>query len=53
MLKTGTDVTLFNGLFDHLGEVGALDKGFILDHTIGFEETFVAASPFIKPPTRK
>ena len=43
-LKPGTDVALFNGLFAHLREVGALDKGFILDHTTGFDETFVAAS---------
>ena len=43
-LKPGTDVALFNGLFAHLREVGAIDKEFILDHTTGFDQTFRSAS---------
>ncbi len=43
-LKPGTDVALFNGLFAHLREMGALDKRFILDHTTGYDETLAAAS---------
>jgi len=43
-LKPGTDVALFNGLFAYLREHGALDEAFILDHTTGFDETFLSAN---------
>ena len=43
-LKPGTDVALFNGLFVHLRETGALDKAFILEHTTGFDEAFFASA---------
>ncbi|MFD1343845.1 molybdopterin-dependent oxidoreductase [Litorisediminicola beolgyonensis] len=43
-LRPGTDVALFNGLFAHLREVGALDMRFLLEHTTGFDEAFRAAS---------
>ena len=43
-LKSGTDVALFNGLLAHLRETGALDKDFILNHTTGFDDSFVAAA---------
>ena len=43
-LRPGTDVSLFNALFTHLRESGALDKEFILNHTNGFDEAFQSAA---------
>ncbi len=43
-LAAGSDVALFNGLFAHLHENGALDKRFILDHTNGFDDAFTRAA---------
>jgi len=36
-VKAGTDVWLFNGLLSYLSRIGAVDPGFIEQHTNGFE----------------
>jgi assimilatory nitrate reductase catalytic subunit len=42
-LKPGTDSALFAGLLVHLAENGALDAGYIAQHTAGFDETLARA----------
>lgn len=37
-IAPGSDVALFNGLLDHLEQVGAVDAGFVSAHTAGFAE---------------
>ncbi len=43
-LRPGTDVALFNALFYHLWEVGAIDPGFIAEHTSGYDAAFRLAA---------
>ncbi len=43
-IRPGTDTTLFNALLAYLDETGALDLGFIDDHTEDFAATLEAAS---------
>ncbi len=42
-LKPGTDTALFAGLLVHLADTGALDRGYIENHTAGFEEALARA----------
>src|SRR5437764_4976366 len=42
-LKPGTDTALFCGLLAHLADTGALDRDYIENHTIGFEEPLTRA----------
>ena len=42
-LKPGSDVALFNGLFDYLVEHNCIDSDFISDYTEGFEAAWAAA----------
>ncbi|OYX12445.1 MAG: nitrate reductase, partial [Rhizobiales bacterium 32-66-8] len=42
-LAPGTDTALFSGLLVHLADCGALDAGFIDQHTAGFSEALAAA----------
>ncbi|MDY7578826.1 molybdopterin-dependent oxidoreductase [Herbaspirillum sp. RTI4] len=42
-VKSGTDVWLFNGLLSYLARHGAADKGFIAQHTNGFDAALAAA----------
>src|SRR6266700_2810831 len=37
-LKPGTDTALFSGLLAYLADSGALDRDYIANHTLGFEE---------------
>jgi arsenite oxidase large subunit len=37
-IEPGTDIALFNGLFTYVIEQGWIDKGFIAQHTTGFDE---------------
>jgi assimilatory nitrate reductase catalytic subunit len=37
-LKPGSDTALFSGLLAHLADSGALDRGYIENHTSGFDE---------------
>ena len=38
-VRAGTDVWLFNGLLAHLSRMGAMDAGFVAQHTLGAVET--------------
>src|ERR1700754_4961524 len=42
-LKPGTDTALFSGLLVHLSENGALDTGYIAQHTSGFDDVLARA----------
>lgn len=42
-LKPGTDTALFSGLLAYLADNGALDGGYIDDHTAGFDEALARA----------
>jgi assimilatory nitrate reductase catalytic subunit len=42
-LKPGTDTALFSGLLAHLADNGALDHGYIENHTSGFEDALARA----------
>ena len=42
-LRPGSDVALFNGLFDYLVTQGAIDDDFVQHHTEGFEQALDAA----------
>src|SRR5215475_14332324 len=42
-LKPGTDTALFSGLLVHLAENGALDRGYIDNHTSGFDDALARA----------
>jgi assimilatory nitrate reductase catalytic subunit len=42
-LKPGTDTALFSGLLAHLAGTGALDRGYIENHTSGFDEALARA----------
>jgi len=42
-LKPGTDTALFSGLLVHLADNGALDRGYIKQHTSGFDEALARA----------
>ncbi|MFA7414309.1 MAG: nitrate reductase [Rhizobium sp.] len=43
-IRADGDTALFNGLFAHLVEAGAVDEDFVAAHTQGFGEAFIAAS---------
>ncbi|MCK7596140.1 nitrate reductase [Microbulbifer sp. CAU 1566] len=43
-ITPGSDAALFNGLLHYLTEFGALDQGFIDDHTENFTDTLYAAA---------
>jgi assimilatory nitrate reductase catalytic subunit len=38
------DIALFNGLFTHLAETGAIDENYVARHTSGFPDALLAAS---------
>ncbi|MDB5485077.1 MAG: assimilatory nitrate reductase alpha subunit apoprotein, partial [Tardiphaga sp.] len=42
-VKPGTDTALFSGLLTYLADNGALDRGYINDHTEGFEAALARA----------
>src|SRR4029077_20329792 len=42
-LKPCTDTALFSGLLVHLADEGALDHGFIVAHTSGFDDALARA----------
>jgi assimilatory nitrate reductase catalytic subunit len=42
-LKPGTDTALFSGLLVHLAENGALDRRYIAQYTLGFEDALLRA----------
>ncbi len=42
-LRPGSDTALFAGLLVHLADTGALDRGYIDNHTGGFEEALARA----------
>jgi assimilatory nitrate reductase catalytic subunit len=42
-LKPGTDTALFSGLLVHLADNGALDRGYIAQHTASFDEALARA----------
>src|ERR1700742_4398986 len=42
-LKPGTDTALFSGLLVHLADSGVLDRGYIAQHTSGFDEALARA----------
>jgi assimilatory nitrate reductase catalytic subunit len=42
-LKPGTDTALFSGLLTHLADTGVLDRGYIENHTGGFEDALARA----------
>ncbi len=42
-LKPGTDTALFLGLLAHLADTGALDRGYIENHTSGFDDALARA----------
>ena len=42
-LKPGTDTALFAGLLAHLADTGALDRGYIENHTTGFSDALARA----------
>ena len=42
-IKPGTDAALFLGLLVHLADNGAFDRGYIENHTVGFEEALARA----------
>jgi assimilatory nitrate reductase catalytic subunit len=42
-LRPGTDTALFAGLLVHLADTGALDRGYIENHTGGFDEALARA----------
>src|SRR3954454_9897215 len=42
-LKPGTDTALFSGLLVHLADSGALDRGYIAQHTVGFHDALARA----------
>src|SRR3954454_10087738 len=42
-LKPGTDTALFSGLLVHLADSGALDRGYIAQHTVGFDDALARA----------
>jgi assimilatory nitrate reductase catalytic subunit len=42
-LRPGTDTALFAGLLVHLADTGALDRGYIDNHTGGFDEALARA----------
>jgi assimilatory nitrate reductase catalytic subunit len=42
-LKPGTDTALFSGLLVHLADTGALDRGYIENHTSGFDQALARA----------
>jgi assimilatory nitrate reductase catalytic subunit len=43
-VKAGTDVWLFNGLLSYLARIGAVDPGFIAQHTNGFDAALATAN---------
>ena len=43
-VKAGTDVWLFNGLLSYLSRIGAVDPGFIAQHTNGFDAALATAN---------
>jgi assimilatory nitrate reductase catalytic subunit len=49
-LAPGSDATLFSGLLVHLADAGALDHGFIEDHTTGFSDTLAHARAVASTP---
>src|SRR5213079_2986256 len=42
-VRPGTDSALFCGLLVHLADTGALDRGYIENHTTGFDEALTRA----------
>jgi assimilatory nitrate reductase catalytic subunit len=56
-IAPGTDTALFCGLLAHLAETRALDRGYIAQHTAGFEvktrSRDAATSPATRPRPRK
>ncbi|WP_375463071.1 molybdopterin-dependent oxidoreductase [uncultured Methylobacterium sp.] len=49
-LRPGTDSTLFSGLLVHLARAGALDAGFVADHTAGFDAALDRARALAPDP---
>lgn len=43
MIDSGSDVSLFNGLLNHLSEGGYLNKQFVASHTDGFDDALKTA----------
>src|SRR5205807_1947914 len=51
-LRAGTNVALLNGLLRLVIDVGAIDSGFIENHTVGFEGLLAAVEPWTPEKTR-